>query len=44
MRRLIQRFYELALEYRFKANDQNARERQKMTIEAITSFDISPNG
>src|SRR6266404_6071284 len=37
-------FQELALEYRLKANDQKLRDRQKMTVEAITSFAIKPQG
>ena len=37
-------FYELALEYRRRANDQKARERQKITVEATTSLNISHDG
>src|SRR5690242_11333152 len=40
----VKGLHELALEYRLKANDQKPRDRQKMTVEAMISFAIRPQG
>src|SRR5215472_12735572 len=41
---VVAAFHELALEYRRRANDQNARERQNTTVDATMSWSMSGPG